>query len=143
MQESRCIICGLEKDGIEVQDDYIIEAIRWFKRNVTKSEKNYRLVVCKECYPKYKKARDSYTRKQITYIAIGVIFAAVLIAVSSGRLLSAIFYGIIIIIFMYLLAQLSYMPALKIPVHHVLHKSALMKRGASTMPQKQDARKSI
>ncbi|MGC8651640.1 MAG: hypothetical protein ACP5UH_00080 [Candidatus Micrarchaeia archaeon] len=115
MEENRCIICGLEKDGIEVKEDYIIDTIRWFKRNVTRNEKGYRLVVCKECYPKYKKARDSYTRREVAYLAIGVIFAALLIAFSGGHELSAVFYGVLIIIFMYLLAQLSYMPALKLP----------------------------
>ena len=131
--ESRCIICGLEKDGLEVKEDYIIKSIRWFKRNITRNEKGYRLVVCKDCYPKYAKLRESYMRKQVTYIIIGVLFAAVLIAFSGGRLLSAILYGIIIIVFMYLLAQLSYMPALKIPP---LEKAQKQRIGTTAKPSK-------
>ena len=108
--EPRCIICGGAVDGLEVQEDYVIRAIRWFKRNVTRNAKNYRLVVCKECYVKYKKARDSYVRKQIAYVVIGVLFAGLLIA--AGRSLMAVLAGLAIIALMYLLSLLSYMPAL-------------------------------
>ncbi|MCL4373298.1 MAG: hypothetical protein M1360_00925 [Candidatus Marsarchaeota archaeon] len=137
MEETRCIICGLEKDGIEVKEDFIINTIRWIKRNITRSEKGYRLVVCKECYPKYKKARDSYVRKELTYLAIGVLFAAMLVVFSGGHVLRAILYGAIIIVFMYLLAQLSYMPALKLPqipqsakVHHAASQAKTISRRA-------------
>lgn len=114
MAESRCVICGGKKNGLEVRDDYVINAVRWFKRNITRNEKNYRLVVCKECFLRYKKARNSYQRKQIAYISIGVVFAAVLVFASSDKLLTMV-YGIAIVIFMYLLSQLSYMPGVEIP----------------------------
>ncbi|MCL4411590.1 hypothetical protein M1329_01485 [Candidatus Marsarchaeota archaeon] len=107
--EPRCIICGEAVDGLEVQEDYVIQAIRWFKRNVTRNAKNYRLVVCKNCYVKYKKSRDSYTRKQIAYVVVGVLFAGLLIAV--GRTAVAVLAGVAIIALMYLLSLLSYMPA--------------------------------
>ncbi|MEM0154585.1 MAG: hypothetical protein QW814_01995 [Methanothrix sp.] len=110
-KETRCIICGKELNGLEVKDDYVIKSMRWFKRNVTHNEKNYRLVVCKDCYVKYKKARDSYNSKTISYLAIGVIFAALLII--TGRSLGAVVAGIAIIILMYALSLLSYMPGLK------------------------------
>ncbi len=104
-KESRCIICGRELNGLEVQEDYVIKAIRWFKRNVTHNEKNYRLVVCKDCYVKYKKARDSYNSKTISYAALLII---------TGRSIGAVIAGIIIILLMYALSLLSYMPGLKI-----------------------------
>ncbi|MCL4371962.1 hypothetical protein M1373_01445 [Candidatus Marsarchaeota archaeon] len=110
-KESRCIICGLEKDGLEVKNDRIIDAMRWFKKNVTKNEKGYRLVVCKDCYVKYKKARDSYNTKTISYLVIGVLFAAVLIA--TGRSIGAVVAGIVVIALMYALSLLSYTPGLK------------------------------
>jgi cytochrome b subunit of formate dehydrogenase len=110
-KETRCIICGKELNGLEVKEDYVINAMRWFKRNVTHNEKNYRLVVCKDCYVKYKKARDSYNSKTVSYLAIGVIFAALLII--TGRSLGAVVAGIVIIILMYALSLLSYMPGLK------------------------------
>jgi hypothetical protein len=111
---SRCIICGLEKDGLEVKEDYVINAMRYFKKNITKNAKNYRLVVCKECFPKYDKARNSYVKKQISYVAIAVAFAVLLIIVAAGNL-GAIVYGLAIIIFMYLLSLLSYTPGVKMP----------------------------
>ncbi len=110
-KETRCIICGKELNGLEVKEDYVINAMRWFKRNVTHNEKNYRLVVCKDCYVKYKKARDSYNSKTVSYLAIGVIFAALLII--TGRSIGAVAAGAAIIILMYCLSLLSYMPGLK------------------------------
>jgi cytochrome b subunit of formate dehydrogenase len=110
-KETRCIICGKELNGLEVKEDYVINAMRWFKRNVTHNEKNYRLVVCKDCYVKYKKARNSYNSKTVSYLAIGVIFAALLVI--TGRSLGALAAGIAIIMLMYALSLLSYMPGLK------------------------------
>ncbi|MDE1868388.1 MAG: hypothetical protein KGH60_00245 [Candidatus Micrarchaeota archaeon] len=115
MRESRCIICGNARNGLEVQEDQTIRIIRWFKKNVTKNEKGYRLVVCKECFPKYKKKRDSFVRKRITYLVIGVIFTIALVALAGPKAAFAVLYGIGIIVFMYLLSQLSYMPALHMP----------------------------
>lgn len=115
MKENRCIICGEKRDGLEVSDDFIIEMIRWIKRNVTKNEKGYRLVVCKDDFLKYKKARDSYQRKQMFYLVLGAVFAFTLILLSGPNILGAILYGAIIILFLYALAQISYMPALTMP----------------------------
>lgn len=113
--KSVCIMCGQEQDGLEVKDDSILRALRWIKTNITRSPKNYRLVVCKEDFLKYKKRKDSYDRKQIAYVALGVVFLVVLIAFANGRFLSAFFYGAIVVIFLYLLAQLSYIPAVDMP----------------------------
>ncbi len=112
-KEQRCIICGKETRGLEVREDYVIGAIRWFKRNVTHNEKGYGLVVCKDCYVKYRKARDSYTKKQVSYTIIGIVFAILLVA--FGRSLGSVFAGAVIILFMYLLSLLSYMPAVNMP----------------------------
>ncbi|MDE1810634.1 MAG: hypothetical protein KGH66_01150 [Candidatus Micrarchaeota archaeon] len=112
MKENRCIICGEKRNGLAVKEDYQIRAIRWFKRKVTRNEKGYGLVVCKECYPKYRKQKDSYNKKQGIYLAIGIIFAFFLAAFSGSNIGVAILYGAVVIIFMYALAQLSYMPSL-------------------------------
>lgn len=111
--ESRCIICGKAIDGIEIRNDYVIEGIRIFNRKILHKYRNYRLVVCKGCYLKYNKDRKSYLKKQATYLGIGIIFA-VLLAIGSAANIFAIFYGIIIIAFMYLLSLISYRPALNI-----------------------------
>lgn len=115
MKENRCIMCGNVRPGLEVREDYMINAIRWLKHNVTRTEKGYSLVVCKDCFARYDKLRRSYQKRQTLYVAIGVVFAVALTALSGPNTLGGIFYGLLILTFMYLLAQLSYMPALDMP----------------------------
>jgi ribosomal protein L34E len=110
----RCIICGKEKEGLEVKEDFVIYAIRWFKRNITKNEKHYKLIVCKECYPKYYTAREKYEKRRALYLVLGIIFALLLVLIGQNKII-AVLYGIIIIIFVYLLSLFTYMPAVKIP----------------------------
>ncbi|MGC8729937.1 MAG: hypothetical protein ACP5RP_00955 [Candidatus Micrarchaeia archaeon] len=120
-KESRCIICGKEKDGIEIEEDYIFKTYRYIVHKwrdiIGKSElnkRNYRLVVCKECYPTYYKARSAYVRKEYIYVGLGLLFTIVLALFSSSKLM-VIVYGLLLTILLYLMAQLSYVPALKIP----------------------------
>ena len=115
MAKSVCIICGQEKDGIEVENDFVLESIRWFKRNVTKNEKGNRLVVCKDCYAKYRDARKKYESRVKTYLVLGFLFLIFTVLVSSDKLF-ALGVSILLIIFLYLLSLLSYMPKLKIKV---------------------------
>jgi hypothetical protein len=89
--------------------------MRWVKRNITKNAKNYQMVVCKDDFLKYKKKREGYERKQILYIIIGILFLVLLLIFANGRYLGAIVYGFAIIIFMYLLSLISYMPAVEMP----------------------------
>ena len=117
MKENRCIVCGEQKNGLEVKEDYIIGSIRWIKRNITMGfwpEKGSRLVVCKGCYPKYSKYRTAYVRKSIMYPTLGVLFLIALLFVSPNKVL-AIIYGLILIIVMYALSLLTYTPAVKTP----------------------------
>ena len=109
----RCIVCGLEKPGLKVREDFVIKGIRVFKRYVTRNEKGYALVVCKECYPKYKKERDRMVRRRLIYLIIGVLFAAIFIALSPNKAL-ALLYGALIVLFLYLLSLVNYTPALDI-----------------------------
>ena len=111
-RENRCIICGNNRDGLEVRDDFMIKIVRLFKRHVTRNEKGYRLTVCRDCYDKYKKLYDSFARKRALYIALGVVFAIVLAIVGGWK---AIPVGIVVIAIMYLVALLSYAPAVKLP----------------------------
>ncbi len=112
-REPRCIYCGKKRDGLGIREDYVIRAVRWFNRKVLHRYHNYRLVVCRDCYLNYRKARARYLKKQATYLAIGIIFAGLLIFVSSANLF-AFAYGIAIILFMYLLSLVSYVPALEV-----------------------------
>jgi hypothetical protein len=113
-KEKRCIMCGLQKNGLEVREDFAINTIRWFKKNVTKNEKGYTLVVCKECYPSYVKEKKKFERRQMLYMALGIIFAFLLILASRGSLLS-VFYAILVFAFLYSLSLLTYVPSLNIP----------------------------
>ena len=110
--EDACIICGKRIAGLEVRDDHILSSIRWFKRNVTRNEKGFRLVVCKDDFPKYYKQRKSFERKRSLYLGLGIVFAIALFVMSSFNLYSLL-YGLGIVVFLYLLSLVSYMPALE------------------------------
>ena len=106
------MICGKEKQGIRIKDDYVIGTLRWFKRNVTRNEQNNTIVVCKECYPKYSGVRKKYLSRQVTYLAIGVAFLVVglLISPSLGTAGLCVF----VLLFLYLLSMFNYVPSLDI-----------------------------
>lgn len=129
-KENRCVICGQERPGLKVKGDRVIGAVRWVKRNITKNEQGYALVICKDDYTKYAKARSSFVKKQIAYTALGVIFAALLV-IGSGDKGLAVIFGVIVIVFMYALSLLTYMPAVEIPkeTEERLHGTAGAQRG--------------
>ncbi|MGC9037247.1 MAG: hypothetical protein ACP5IK_00840 [Candidatus Micrarchaeia archaeon] len=112
--KSVCIICGQEKPGIEVKEDNVIRAIRWFKRNVTKNEQGNKLVVCKDCYVKYSALRSKYESRQKLYIALGILFVIFSTIVSTNKLVG-LGIGIFIFLLLYLISFLSYIPALNLP----------------------------
>jgi len=114
MRKNVCIICSEEKNGLEVKDDWVMDTLRWIKRRFTKNVRNYRLVVCKECFLNYKKKRERYERNQLLYIILGVLFMVTLGITTRGNL-GAIGFGFVIIFFLFLLAQLSYMPEVDMP----------------------------
>lgn len=110
-----CIICGKSRTGLLVEEDYIINALRWFKRNVTKDEQKNKLVVCKEDYATYNKNRKRYLSRQALYLGIGVIFLLITIAISfsSGKF-GGILFGLFCLLVLFLISLLNYTPALKI-----------------------------
>ncbi|MEM3781464.1 MAG: hypothetical protein QXT43_00675 [Candidatus Micrarchaeaceae archaeon] len=111
-QRSVCIICGNEKQGLEVENDFVINSIRWFKKNVTKNERNNRLVVCRDCYIKYAGMRKKYEGRVRLYLALGIIFALFAFLVSADKLY-ALAIGAFVVALLYLFSMLSYMPKLK------------------------------
>jgi len=117
-----CIMCGKRRPGIPVESDYVIEAIRWFKRNVTKDEQKNRLVVCKNDYPKYKKNRDRYTLRRFIYLSLGAVFVVLglLLSFRIGTLLA----GFAVLIFLYLISLMNYTPKLRIEVKTTASKKA-------------------
>ena len=126
MVEKRCIVCGIKRDGLPVREDNVIMAIRWFKRNVTKNEKGYNLVVCRDCYKKYEKSKHTYDRRRILYTSLGVIVAVLWIIVGGIRI-DTVITAIVFIGIMYLLSLISYTPSLILDVNHKVRK-----RGASS-----------
>ncbi|MGC8662322.1 MAG: hypothetical protein ACP5RT_00870 [Candidatus Micrarchaeia archaeon] len=106
-----CIICGKEKKGFEVKEDYIIKSIRWFKKNITKNEEGNKLVVCKECLPKYIKYRNKFVLREIIYLLLGFLFLIFGLIISFK--VSTLLISFVIIVFLYLLSLISYMPELK------------------------------
>ncbi|MGC9099196.1 MAG: hypothetical protein ACP5HW_01450 [Candidatus Micrarchaeia archaeon] len=109
--KSYCIICGKERNGIEVDEDFVIKSVRWFKRNVTKNEEGNKLVVCSECYPKYLKYRRRFVEREIVYLTLGFLFLIFGLIVSFR--LSTLIIGLLLMLFLYFLSLLSYMPRLK------------------------------
>ncbi len=116
MAKSYCIICGLERAGLGVQADWELGVIRWFKKNVSRNERGNRLVVCRQCYPKYQASRGRYESRQKLYITLGVIFAAVSLLVSPA--LTTVLVAALVILLMLALSLLSYTPKISIKNEH-------------------------
>ncbi len=107
-----CIICGERRPGVPIRDDRVLNAMRWFKRNVTRDERGNSLVVCRDDYSAYMKKRGRYTSRQALYIAVGVIFAALGLLVRFS--LSTFAISIAVLAALYLLSLINYTPALSI-----------------------------
>lgn len=116
MPKSYCIVCGKERNGIAVEDDYVLGSIRWFKERVTKNVKNNRLVVCKECYPKYSASRKKFEFRQKVYVGLGIAFAAVSLIVSPR--LPTLLVSIVVFAFLFALSLMSYTPRITIKKQH-------------------------
>lgn len=112
-KETRCMYCGEDRDGLEIREDYVVYVLRWLKRNITRNEKGFRIVVCKDDYPKYAQARRRFEGRQKIYLALGFIFAATVIL--AGRNPIAVLYAIAVLVFIYLFSLLTYVPALSVP----------------------------
>jgi cytochrome b subunit of formate dehydrogenase len=106
-------MCGKERDGIEVQDDFVLGAVRWFKRNVTKDEKKNRIVVCRDCYPQYKKRRGAYNFRQKLYLALGVAFLLISLVMSPRA--TTIVVSLLVLAMLYLFSLMSYTPRIAEP----------------------------
>ncbi|MEM0200859.1 MAG: hypothetical protein QXD23_00440 [Candidatus Micrarchaeaceae archaeon] len=111
-RKTYCIMCGEEKNGIEIKIDNVITSIRFIKKKLFHSEKNNKLVVCKNCYPNYTKNRKRYVSRQRLYIGLGVVFLifSVLLAPNFGTFL----IGLAVLLLLYLLSFLNYTPELLI-----------------------------
>lgn len=107
-----CIICGKEKPGIPVKEDWVLRAIRWFKTNVTRDAKENTLVVCKEDWTTYKKARKKFTTRRAIYIALGVLFVILGNIVSLSVATFLLTVGVLLLF--YFLSLFNYTPDVEI-----------------------------
>ncbi len=112
MQKSYCIVCGRQRNGIEVQDDFVLGTIRWLKENVTHNAKNNRLVVCKDCYPKYTVSRKKFEFRERVYLTLGILFAMLSLFISPRP--ATLLISILIVAFLYSLSLLTYTPRINI-----------------------------
>jgi hypothetical protein len=108
-----CMVCGKEKNGTDIEEDYVIKAMRWIKENITRNSKGYRIVVCNDCMPEYRKLRGKFVRRMVMYVGLGALFTVTILIVSGGKYIGIVAYGIGITAFLYCLSLVSYMPALK------------------------------
>lgn len=111
-RKSYCIVCGERRRGLPVKTDHVIDAIRWFKTNVTRNERNNVLVVCKACYPKYKDMRKRFVTRMYAYVGLGVLFAVLVL--SRGFSALALVVGLLLIAALFLFSLLNYMPDLEL-----------------------------
>ncbi len=99
---------------MEVQDDYFLESVRWFKRNVTKNLQGNRLVVCEADYPKYKADRKRFESRQHLYLALGTMF--VILSLFVAPRLTTLVVALPIGVLLYLLPFLNYTPKININI---------------------------
>ncbi|BCS90996.1 MAG: hypothetical protein ARM1_0453 [Candidatus Micrarchaeota archaeon] len=123
MHETRCIICGKRKPGLEIDTSTFMfksfKKLVYTKRKLLRQEtkkRDYTLVVCKECFPTYYKLYRSYRNRKIFYIAILIL--GLFVAVLSGSL-AALLYLIIIAALLFILLLLSFIPKLKVKINHI------------------------
>jgi len=118
-----CIICGSKADpkkSAPIQEDFIIKAIKIFKKK-TGTLRNNKLYVCKKCWEQYKKERKKFIDNVFLWtvlcsILFIVLLAAPLLIGASYNLISVI-YMIIIIVVLWIMAMIiqlyNYRPGTK------------------------------
>lgn len=102
-----CIMCGEERKGLAVREDWVLRILRGVKKAVTKKTSND-LVVCRGCYPNYEKRRNRFSWRKKMNIALGLLFAAFSLIIAPE--LVVLLMDIAVIILLYAFALLSYTP---------------------------------
>lgn len=113
MPESYCFVCLKKRDGIGIKRDYVLDSLRWAKKKLGRESSGNRIVVCKECYPQYTKLRKKYVSRQYTYIGLGTVF--IILGLLIHPSIGAFLVGLGLLVFLFLLSLLSYMPELDLP----------------------------
>jgi|YelNatPaOPRAMG01_1025707.scaffolds.fasta_scaffold00721_43 uncharacterized membrane protein (DUF485 family) len=129
-----CIICGKEIEGkgaYRVKDDIVIDSLRKIKRKLGVA-KNNELFVCHEDYEKYKEKRKQFERNFTFASALAAVILLLLIIVpiffGSLPSISGIFFGIVVGVFLILMALISYLPAVEEEMEVLEEKTKKKKR---------------
>jgi len=107
-----CIICYQEKNGVPVQDDAVIRAIRSIKQRLHMA-KNNALVVCAGCMEAYQKKRQKYERDLVMHVVLaGVVLVVFVLApiFTSGFSIPAIVLGVLLAALIVALSVFSHCP---------------------------------
>jgi hypothetical protein len=73
-----CIICEQERSGHPVENDIVINTIRWFKMK-TGTAKNNTLVVCDGCLPAHKAKREKFEKSLVTHVILAAVILLLLL----------------------------------------------------------------
>ncbi|MGB9719596.1 MAG: hypothetical protein ACPL06_03315 [Candidatus Anstonellales archaeon] len=129
-----CIICGNEIKGegaYRVKEDIVIEWLRRIKKKFGIA-KNNELFVCKDDYDKYKDKRKQFERNFMfaSALAAAILLLLIIVPIFFGSLpsLSGIFFGLVVGVFLILMALLSYLPAVEGEKEGVEEKAKKKKR---------------
>jgi hypothetical protein len=116
-QKTVCVVCGKEKSGIPIREDFVIRLIRKLK-GIFKLSTGNRLVVCNEHIEEAKKRRERFEKGLLTYAGIGAVLGIILILINILisfdiiRLLQSLLLLILLVIVMALLSLYQYFPAM-------------------------------
>lgn len=105
------MLCGRERDGIEIREDNVIKAIRWLNRSILHKVRDNKIVICRDCYERYRKQRKRYVSRQRLYIILGLLLDS---SILIHPTISTFGLGVLLLLFLYLLSLLSYTPDLKV-----------------------------
>ncbi|MGC9005098.1 MAG: hypothetical protein ACP5JC_00535, partial [Candidatus Micrarchaeia archaeon] len=114
-----------------VKEDIVIEWLRRIKKKFGIA-KNNELFVCKDDYDKYKDKRKQFERNFMfaSALAAAILLLLIIVPIFFGSLpsLSGIFFGLVVGVFLILMALLSYLPAVEGEKEGVEEKAKKKKR---------------
>jgi len=105
--KSVCVVCRQERDGVPVEDDPVIAAIRAVKTRLGIATGN-RLVVCHEDLETARKKRARFERTLMWCAMLGAAFIFVILL--SKQSLASLFIGLVVAAVVVSFALLAYFP---------------------------------
>lgn len=124
-----CIVCGKERVGIPVKEDFVIRFIRRAK-DALKIATGNKLVVCREHIEVAQKKREKFERGLLTYAGIGAVLGVILVIVNlmtafdAFRLIQSLVLLVLLVGVMAMLSLYQYFPAIAAPKAAAVPKAA-------------------